>query len=129
MKIYILSIKYIKRKILFLVFLVLSLAIALLGVAIPYITGTFIDFLVYLKNRDDLIRYGLVYSLICILSILINFVLSRINIMLLRDSVYRMQLDSIRSLEKSYILKTRYDSSAELSQKLSFDSNSMMKFF
>mgnify|MGYP000915758568 CR=1 FL=1 len=129
MNTYIFVKRYINEKILFVLFILLSVVLAIIGMVIPYITGAFIDFLVYLKGKDDLFRYCMFYSVICVLSVVINFALSRISMIIVKKAVYALQIDVIKTLEKTYILKVEYDSSAELSQKISYDSNALLNFF
>lgn len=64
--------KYITKKIIFTIFVIFSMINALISIVIPYITGEFIDFLVYLDGESDLVKYCVIYAIACIGSIIIN---------------------------------------------------------
>ena len=102
--------RYIKKKFLLFIFITFSIILAIIGILIPYVTENFIDFLVYLKNKNDLINYCIFYAAICILSIVINFIISRISLIIVKKSVFNLQMNIINSRENSYILNVNCNS-------------------
>lgn len=121
--------KYITKKIIFTIFVIFSMINALINIVIPYITGEFIDFLVYLDGESDLVKYCVIFATACIGSIIINYVLSRLSLIIIKTGVFNLQEDAINKLERTYMLKFAYDTTAELSHKLSYDSNAILNFY
>jgi len=101
---------------------------AFAGIASPYITGRFIDSLIYGTGMEAIIRFCLIFGAINISSIIVNYVASQIYIRLHTSVVFALNrevAEHVQNLSISYISK---QDTAYLTQRVDNDSRELMVF-
>lgn len=121
--------KYMKqyRRYLYLYFF-FCITLSFLSLAIPYISGNYIDYLVSGKNVSDLQQYCMLYIIIAAFSIVMGYMNNKLYISLQTRMGFQLNRDvisHIQHLPLSYIEK---HDTAYLNQQISADANSLTTF-
>lgn len=113
---------------LFIFYILLNIFIGALGILIPLLTGKIVDSLTYIKNKEALINYCILFGTISIINMLTGFLSSYIYIKLQTKSGYALNKHVINHLQNVSISHFVNTDTAYLNQRINNDSNSIIIF-
>ena len=113
---------------LFNVYILLNIFIGILGIITPLLTGKIVDNLTYVKSKETLINYCILFGSISITNMLMGFLSSYIYIKLQTKSGYALNKYVINHLQNVSISHFSNTDTAYLNQRINNDSNSIIIF-
>ena len=129
MKIFKFCNKYIfKYKYLFIFYILLNIVIGLFGIITPLLTGKIIDNLTYIKSKEVLVNYCVLFAIISVINMLLGFLSSYIYIKLQTKSGYALNKHVLEHLQNVSILYFTNTDSVYLNQRINNDSNTILIF-
>lgn len=120
---FILKIKY-----KFILYLMLSSIISISGIILPLINGSIIDDLITNKNYNNLIKFSLLFLLLNLIVIIINFFINRLYIVIQSISTYEMNMYVLKHLRKIPLSFMKHKNSIYLNEKINSDCNQLTSF-
>lgn len=129
MKIFNFCKKYVfKYKTLFTFYVLINIFIGIASIVIPLLTGKIVDNLTYIKSREVLINYCMLFATISIANMLMGFLSSYIYIKLQTKSGYELNKYVINHLQDVSMLHFANTDTAYLNQRINNDANSIIIF-
>ncbi len=129
MKIFNFCKKYIfKYKALFAFYILINTLIGILNIIIPLLTGKIVDNLTYIKSKEVLINYCVLFVIISIANMLIGFLSAYIYTNLQTKSGYELNKYVINHLQNVSMSHFANTDTAYLNQRINNDSNSIIIF-
>ncbi len=129
MKIFNFCKKYIfKYKGLFIIYILLNIFMGILGIVIPLLTGKIVDNLTYIKSKEVLINFCILFAIINIVNMIMRFLSSYLYTKLQTKSGYSLNkyvINHIQDVSMSHFLNT---DTTYLNQRINNDSNSIIIF-
>ena len=110
------------------IYIALSLTLGLQSLAIPYITGNFIDCLNTSADMSGIYRYCNIYFGVAVIGIIGGYINNRLNINILTRMSYDLNKSVIEHIQRIGLTAVRYENTAELNQKVNNDSNAVISF-
>lgn len=99
------------------------------SLVLPYMNGRFLDLLIATINVDFLIKYALLIIGIGVLSIIVTYIYSVLNIKVKNNISFEINLDIINHLHKIELRKFENYNITYLTQRISDDSTTITGFF
>lgn len=109
-------------------YILLCLLVGLFSLIKPYITGSFLDFLIGADRCYSLVQYCVFFLFTMILSIFIGYVSNRLYIYLQTKLGYELNCDMIAHVHKLRLSYLEKQDTAYLNQRINNDSNALMAF-
>ncbi|MCL2249529.1 MAG: ABC transporter ATP-binding protein/permease [Oscillospiraceae bacterium] len=109
-------------------YFILTMSGAFAGIASPYITGRFLDSLIYGTEFDVIVRFSIIFGIINIVSIVINYAASQLYIKLQTSVVFELNRDVIKHVQNLSVSFINNQDTAYLTQKVNNDSREIMMF-
>ncbi len=109
-------------------YILLNIVTGVFGIITPLLTGKIVDNLIYIKSKDILIQYCILFVIINIVDLLAGFLSSYIYIKLQTKSGYALNkyvINHLQNVSMSYFTNT---DTAYLNQRINNDSNSIIIF-
>ena len=111
--------KYIKRNFgVFAIYMLLCILCSILSLIAPYISGNFIDVLLHIEQREQLVKYCVVFATMSFGSIACNYIISQIFARLRIKMNYEINMDFLHHIRKISILTLQKQTTASITQKL-----------
>ncbi|MCR2044361.1 ABC transporter ATP-binding protein [Anaerosalibacter massiliensis] len=121
--------KYIfKYKLQLFIFFILSILSWIISISIPYITGNYIDSLIYSQNSSTIFNFTMKILLIGIVSIVSSFIMNYSYVKLQTKSAIDLNLDVLNHIFKLPILYFKDIDTTYLNQRVNSDSNTLVSF-
>ena len=121
--------KYIlKYKFLFVFYILLNIVIGFFNVIIPLLTGKIVDNLTYIKSKDILVNYCILFAIVNVINMLLGFLSSYINIKLQSKSTYNLNKHVLEHLQKVSILYFSNKDTVYLNDRINNDSTAIIIF-
>lgn len=128
-KIFVMCKKYLKSHIsLLVIYIALCVGTSLFSMAMPYITGSFIDRLIKAVNADFLWYYCGLFAALNIAQTLIGYVSGRMYIHLQMNMGFEFNKDTVEHVQKTSLTYTDRQDTAYLSQRINNDTNNLIIF-
>lgn len=122
--------KYVKeKKTDYIIYLILDLIATVLVLILPQITKKAIDALI--NGKDSLLhiyRILLIYAIVSIIYLIINYISSKLYVLLESNLTFRLNLDLIKHVQNISLSYTNTCSSTYLTNRLNTDSNIIVSF-
>lgn len=110
------------------IYIVICIMTSLFSLVSPYISGSFIDSLISIKNINSLMNYCYIFVALSIGSIVFNFLSNRIYTKLQADIGYEINEDIIKHIQKLSLSYIEKKDTAYLTQRISTDSSIVISF-
>ena len=121
--------KYIKRNFgVFAIYMLLCILCSILSLIAPYISGNFIDVLLHIEQREQLVKYCVVFATMSFGSIACNYIISQIFARLRIKMNYEINMDFLHHIRKISILTLQKQTTASITQKLNYDTGIVTSF-
>ena len=121
--------KYIKEKRGYLaLYICVCVLVSVAALVLPYITGNFIDNLVYAKGREFIYRYIIMIVALGVLEIALGFISDRLYNKLQISMAYRMNADAIAHVQRLSPIYIASKDTASLNERINNDSNLLIMF-
>ena len=121
--------KYIKSNFgIFIIYMLLCILCSILSLIAPYISGSFIDALLYMERREQLLRYCVVFATMSFGAIICNYIISQIFARLRLKMNYEINMDFLHHIRKISILTLQKQTTASITQKLNYDTGIVTSF-
>lgn len=117
-----------EHKCLFIFYILLNIVIGILGVITPLLIGKIVDNLTYIKSKETLINYCILFGGISIVNMLTGFLSAYIYIKLQTKSGYALNkhvINHLQNVSMSHFINT---DTAYLNQRINNDSTSIIVF-
>lgn len=110
------------------IYIFFSMMLGLQALAIPYITGNFIDCLNSSTNIDGVYRYCKIFLAVSLIGILGGYLNNRLNIYIQTKMSYDLNKSVIEHVQKVDMFYLKRENMAEVNQKVNNDSNTLTSF-
>lgn len=110
------------------IYFIISIIMGLFSVTIPYLSSIFLDSLTNFESKSTLINIMYVFVFCSFLSIILRYIAYRVNIKLLINITYDLNMYVIRHIQESPLKKYMNLDSAYLNQRINNDSNDIIDF-
>ena len=121
--------KYIKSNFgVFAIYMLLCILCSILSLIAPYISGNFIDVLLHIEQREQLVKYCVVFATMSFGSIACNYIISQIFARLRIKMNYEINMDFLHHIRKISILTLQKQTTASITQKLNYDTGIVTSF-
>lgn len=115
-----------KREIL--IFVILCILSSTISIALPLISGSFIDLLTTIENNIFFIKFLISFGCLGLISIFLRYVLS-INYAAIQTKVaFMVNRDIIEHVQKVHLIKTLNIDSTYMTERINTDSNAITIF-
>lgn len=94
----------------------------------PYVSGSFIDALIGMRQVSQLVNYCIVFSILTASSIIISFILNQLATRVRIQINYGINNDFLLHMQKTSILYVQQQSTAYTAQKISHDTSLIVDF-
>lgn len=111
-----------------LIYILLCIILGFFSLTTPYISGSFVDYLISGNNIHDLLRYCILYFSISLGSILLGYVSNRLYISLQTRMGFELNRDVISHIQRLPLSYIEAQDTAYLNQRINNDSNTLMTF-
>jgi len=109
-------------------YIVICILNSLASVALPYISGNFVDQLVLAKNTKFLYGYVFIFIIFNIVNLVFGYIITIMNIKLQTQVAFKLNTDAIRHVQRVPLNLTKNQNTTYLTQKINNDSNSLITF-
>ena len=123
------GIKFIKQySFKFHLYIFMNIAIGIISIIMPVISGKFIDNIVYAKNMVILTNYIIIFTMVNLSNIVITYLSFRISISIEARSGFSLCTDVLKHLHTISLLDLENENSSYLSQRIKNDSRDVVHF-
>lgn len=119
--------KYLKKYLLLIIFFILfSFILSLFYIAIPLITGTFIDDILRQPEKESIMEVVFLLGIIAVLQIIISYLSSIMSAKLITSVSYDLEVDIFAHLQECSLKTVKKTDSSYTTQRIISDSNSII---
>lgn len=111
------------------ILIVLNLVSMGFGLALPVISGKYIDFLINIKKVEVVYYFSLLIFIIGTINIILNFNINTFNTRVTTECAFSINQSVIKHLQKVPLTYTHQFSSTFLTEQINNDSNELVSFF
>ena len=127
MKIYLVTKKYLCENILdFIFYIVLSILMGLFNIIIPFLTGGFIDNIVFFKNTEYLYKFCIIFCLLFLCKIIIGYFLMMVYSKMQLKKSFDFNLDILRHLQRCPTSYLENENLVYLNNRINNDCNALI---
>lgn len=112
----------------FFAYLFINLFISIINIVVPLISGKFIDNLTSMKSKSFLFYYCIIFSIISVINLVLNFLSSYLYVKIQTRAGYKLNLDILEHLKKVSLLYFSDCDIAYLTQRINSDANEIIIF-
>ncbi len=121
--------KYLKKYLLLIIFFILfSFILSLFYIAIPLITGTFIDDILRQPEKESIMEVVFLLGIIAVLQIIISYLSSIMSAKLITSVSYDLEVDIFAHLQECSLKTVKKTDNSYTTQRIISDSNSICAF-
>lgn len=119
-----------KKKKLYIIYIILSLVISLISLTLPYIYGIIVNYITTPNSGivQKLIHLCMILTILSLLKILLSYLNNRINIIVQTYAGYKMNFDIIKHLQNVNYSDFPSNDTTYLTQKVNNDANAITSF-
>ena len=129
MSIYKMCKKYLSTcKFLISIYAILSILSSFVSILLPFYTGTFIDELIKSESILFILTYCIILFLLSFFSLLINYIINRINVKIQLKTSFLFNTDVIRHIQSLPIFYTYDKDLTYLNQQINGDVNTLLLY-
>ena len=110
------------------IYISLCILLSFKTLAMPYITGNFIDYLVGDSNVANIVSYCIIFTLFTISGLIFGFISNRLYIKLQTTIAYDMNKSFLTHMQKIPLSFYKGQDTATLNQRINSDSNTVVSF-
>lgn len=99
-----------------------------MAIAIPYLNGTFVDFLIINTSIQDVLYFAILIASINLIGIALKYTFSMVGIKASTNAVYLILIDLIRKYERIELRAIEKIEAAYMTQRMTTDANTISKF-
>lgn len=122
--------KYLKKhRLIITLFMTLTIISAVISLFIPYISGSFIDYLVTSSELTQLYRFCYIFALLSIGGIILGFCINRLLTIIQIKISYEIERDLIQHIQHLSLSFLDKMNTAYMTQRITADANSLTTFY
>lgn len=116
---YKLFLKYFRLfKVYFVLLLSLIIFSTLLALYIPFLTSSYIDFIMSSSNEENIYRFVIIFVLLSIFNLFVGFVISRLKLKIQSNMSFRYIEDTLKILDHKKLLEIEKNNPSYLTQRI-----------
>ena len=109
-------------------FLIFVIIVAILSLLVPFISGSFIDFLITSNSKSQLWQYCFIFAILSVTNIFVGFFSNRIYIKIRTNICFFMNKKIFTHLQNSYLNNIKTENFSRLTQQIDVDTQSVTSF-
>lgn len=109
-------------------YIVITLITSAIGIASPYITGSFLDNLIVGDNINIVVTFCIIFAILNISNILLGYIIYIIYIKMQTNMSYELNYDTILHVQNLSLSFINNSDTSYLNQSINSDSNELIKF-
>lgn len=117
-----------KYKFRLILYLLISLILSALGIAAPYISGTFIDNLIRYPSAEIIYKFTVIYIFIAMFQLVFSYAITMLTVNIQTKMVFDFNNDIIRKIQKLSLLFLDSQNLVYLNQRVKTDCSTLILF-
>ena len=110
------------------IYIVLTIAIAAIGIFSPYIIGSFLDNLIEGADLSVIIYFCIIFGGLSVLGILSNYITTMLFVKMQTKMAYDLNMETIKHVQHLSLSHTNNQNNAYLSQRITNDSATLTEY-